>query len=66
MAYAAGVAHRLLNWGTPLLVIGALLVYGSEKIAARFFQGKEKASLALKAAGGLIALVGALRMMTLI
>ncbi len=66
MEYLRGVFARLMNWGTPLLAVGAIVVYGSDRLAARFFAGREKASLLLKAAGGVLALIGALRMLTLI
>ena len=55
------VSGRLLNWGTPLLVIGALLCFLSGKLTARVAEDKrEKASITLKFTGLAIAVVGAL------
>ena len=52
--------ERLFHPGTLLVVIGAVLVYGSGKIAGRFFPGKEQANAILKGAGCALAVIGAL------
>ena len=61
------VSGRLLNWGTPLLVIGALLCFLSGKLTARVAEDKrEKVNIALKLTGLAIAVVGALRILDII
>ena len=63
----AKISARLLNWGPPLLVIGALLCFLSEKLTARVSEEKrEKANLALKFVGLAAAVVGALRVLEFI
>ena len=57
----AKISARLLNWGTPLLVIGALLCFLSGKLTARVAEEKrEKVNIILKLSGLAIAVVGAL------
>jgi hypothetical protein len=52
---------RLLNAGTPLLVVGALLVFLSKKIAARWpAEKRENANLIVKGIGAALAAAGAL------
>ena len=57
----AKISARLLNWGTPLLVIGALLCFLSGKLTARVAEDKrEKVNIILKLSGLAIAVVGTL------
>ena len=57
----AKISARLLNWGTPLLVIGALLCFLSGKLTARVAEDKrERVNIVLKLSGLAIAVVGAL------
>ena len=61
------VSGRLLNWGTPLLVIGALLCFLSGKLTARISEEKrEKVNITLKLLGLTIAVIGALRILEFI
>ena len=63
----AKISARLLNWGTPLLVIGALLCFLSGKLTARLPEEKrETAGIALKFAGLAVAVVGALKVLNFI
>ena len=63
----AKISARLLNWGTPLLVIGALLCFLSGKLTAWVSEEKrEKANLTLKFVGLAAAVVGALRVLEFI
>ena len=57
----AKISARLLNWGTPLLVIGALLCFLSGKLTARVSEEKrENVNIILKLSGLAIAVAGAL------
>ncbi|MBR5345911.1 MAG: hypothetical protein IK127_08830 [Clostridia bacterium] len=61
------VSGRLLNWGTPLLVIGALLCFLSGKLTARVAEEeREKVNIILKLLGLTIAVIGALRILEFI
>ncbi len=63
----AKISARLGTWGTPLLVIGALICFLSGKLTARIPEEKrEKTGLALKFAGLAIAVVGALNVLKFI
>ena len=63
----AKISARLLNWGTPLLVIGALLCFLSGKLTARMPEAKrEKVNIVLKFTGLTVAVVGALRVLNFI
>ncbi len=54
------ILARLLNAGTPLIVVGALLVFLSKKITARMPDEKrETANLIVKAAGTVLVVAGA-------
>ena len=55
MNYFQQIAERLLQPGTFLLVLGAILVYTSGIVA-----GSEKANITTKIVGCVIALVGAI------
>ncbi len=60
-------AARLLNWGTPLLVAGALLCFLSGKLTARAPEkNRDSLNLALKAAGLVISVIGALRIFNIV
>lgn len=61
------ISARFLNWGTPLLVAGALICFLSGKLTARVGEkNRESANIAVKCAGLALALVGALRVLSLI
>ncbi|MBQ6175443.1 MAG: hypothetical protein IKS31_11645 [Clostridia bacterium] len=61
------ISARLLNWGTPLLVAGALVCFLSRKLTARVPErSREKADAAVKLAGLALAVVGALRVLSFI
>ena len=61
MNYGQQVVSRMLNPGLVLLIIGAVAVYGSGWLARRIAPAREdKVSLACKAVGCVIAIVGAL------
>ena len=61
------VSGRLLNWGTPLLVIGALLCFLSGKLTALVAEEeREKVNIILKLLGLTIAVIGALRILEFI
>ena len=63
MSYTDSVLHKLLNPGLLLLLAGAVLVYGSHKLAAAFFHAEgerlEKLSLIVKIIGTVLAMAGA-------
>ena len=60
MNYGQQVLSRLMNPGTLLIVIGAVVVYGSGWITRRLAPDKgENANLICKAVGCVIALIGA-------
>ena len=60
MNYGQQVLSRLMNPGTLLIVIGAVVVYGSGWITRRFLSDKgENANLICKGIGCVIALIGA-------
>ncbi len=52
--------ERLLQPGTFLLVLGAILVYTSGIVARKLFSGSEKADIITKIVGCVVALVGAI------
>lgn len=54
------IAERLLQPGTFLLVLGAILVYTSGIVARKLFSGSEKANIITKIVGCVVALVGAI------
>ena len=61
MNYGEQVLSRLMNPGILLIVIGAVVAYGSGRIARRIAPDKgENANLICKAIGCVIAVVGAL------
>ena len=64
MTYGEKVLSRLSVPGVALLVVGAALGFGAEKLAALVFRGDEekarKAAVPLKLGGLLVALAGAL------
>ena len=60
MNYGQQVLSRLINPGTLLIVIGAVVVYGSGWITRRLAPDKgENMNLICKAVGCVIALIGA-------
>ena len=62
----AKISARLLNWGTPLMVAGALLCLLSGRLTARVAEDRrEKAELLVKCAGLGCALIGALRILSI-
>ena len=54
------IAERLLQPGTFLLVLGAILVYTSGIVARKLFSGSEKTDIITKIVGCVVALVGAI------
>ena len=54
------IAERLLQPGTFLLGLGAILVYTSGIVARKLFSGSEKADIITKIVGCVVALVGAI------
>lgn len=60
MNYFQQIAERLLQPGTFLLVLGAILVYTSGIVARKLFSGSEKANIITKIVGCGVALVGAI------
>lgn len=60
MNYFQQIVERLLQPGTFLLVLGAILVYTSGIVARRLFSGSEKADIITKIVGCVVALVGAI------
>lgn len=61
------VSGRLLNWGTPLLVAGALLCFFARMLTSRLPEERqEKVSIALKFAGLALALLGAMAVLEFI
>lgn len=60
MSYIQQVAERLLQPGTFLLVLGAILAYTSGIVARKWFSDSEKVNLGIKIGGCVVALVGAL------
>lgn len=60
MNYFQQIAERLLQPGTFLLVLGAILVYTSGIVARKLFSGSEKANIFTKIVGCVVALVGAI------
>ena len=48
MNYFQQIAERLLQPGTFLLVLGAILVYTSGIVARKLFSGSEKANIITK------------------
>ena len=67
MTYWDRVLAKLDVPGLLLAVLGAALVYGSGKLAAKWFpDGPQKANIVLKAVGLATALLGALRLLDLI
>ena len=64
MNYGQQVLSRLMNPGLPLLVIGAVAVYGSGWIARRVRH--EHANLICKVAGCAVALIGALLLLDIL
>lgn len=58
--YFQQIAERLLQPGTFLLVLGAILVYTSGIVARKLFSGSEKADIITKIVGCVVALVGAI------
>ena len=58
--YFQQIAERLLQPGTFLLVLGAILVYTSGIVARKLFSGSEKANIITKIVGCVVALVGAI------
>ena len=59
MNYFEQTAERLLQPGTFLLVLGAVLVYASGVVSRKLFSGSEKANIITKIVGCVTALVGA-------
>lgn len=57
MNYFQQIAERLLQPGTFLLMLGAILVYTSGIVARKLFSGSEKADIITKI---VVALVGAI------
>lgn len=51
MNYFQQIAERLLQPGTFLLVLGAILVYTSGIVARKLFSGSEKANITTKIVG---------------
>ena len=67
MNYGQQVLSRLMNPGTLLIVIGAVVVYGSGWISRRFLPDKgENANLICKAIGVMIAIIGTILTLGLI
>ena len=60
MSYFQQVAERLLQPGTFLLVLGAIVAYTSGIIARKWFSDSEKVNLGIKVGGCVVALVGAI------
>lgn len=60
MNYFEQIAERLLQPGTFLPVLGAILVYTSGIVARKLFSGSEKADIITKIVGCVVALVGAI------
>lgn len=60
MSYFQQVAERLLQPGTFLLVLGAILAYTSGIVARKWFSDSEKVNLGIKIGGCVVALVGAM------
>ena len=60
MNYFQQVAERLLQPGTFLLVLGAIVAYTSGIIARKWFSDSEKVNLGIKVGGCVVALVGAI------
>lgn len=56
MNYFQQIAERLLQPGTFLLVLGAILVYTSGIVARKLFSGSEKANIITKIVGCVVAL----------
>ena len=55
---------RLLNWGTPLLVAGALVCFLSVRLTERVPEDRRQtANLLVKLAGLALTVLGALRML---
>ena len=66
MSYGEKVLSRLLTPGMLVLVVGAVLVYGSGFLADRIAPKKELVNVIVKAVGCLLALVGLLMVMEFI
>ena len=60
MNYFQQTSQRLLQPGTFLLVLGAILVYASGVVSRKLFSGSEKANIITKIVGCAAALVGAI------
>lgn len=60
MSYFQQVAERLLQPGTFLLVLGAIVAYTSGIIARKWFSDSEKVNLVIQVGGCVVALVGAI------
>ncbi len=58
MEYGQQVLARLLQPGMLLLVLGAVCVYASSKIAGKWFDGDEKKDIIIKVIGCAVALLG--------
>lgn len=66
MTYGEKLLAKLSLPGLGLMLLGAVLVYASRPISGRLFPGRgEKASLAFKVVGCVLALVGALLLLDL-
>ena len=67
MNYGEQVLSRLMNPGLALLIVGAVAVYGSGKLARRIAPDKEEtANLACKGVGCIVAIMGALLMLDIL
>ena len=67
MSYTEKVLSRLNVPGLLLLAAGAVAVYASEALVRRVREDKRgKINLCIKAAGGVVALIGALVLLDLI
>ena len=60
MSYWQGVASRVNVLSIVLLIVGAVLCFGAQKLAPLIFKNPDTMVLPLKVAGLLLAAIGAL------